>query len=60
MKIYLFSKLRQIKNISWFCAGLSFGWGLSVPAAIALVVAIGLDVLYGVLKNKRDKTVQAS
>lgn len=45
MRTYLFRKLHQLKNVSWFLAGFFFGSGLNAVSVICLVLAVVCDFL---------------
>ena len=53
LKSYFSAKSRQIKHISWFCAGFFFASRLTWVALGMLIFAILLDFLcYALAENK--------
>lgn len=53
IKGYFASKVRQLKHISWFCAGFFFAGGINLFSCIALVLAIVLDFVWYILDHKK-------
>ena len=59
MRNYVFRKITQLKNISWFLGGFFFGSNLSVVSIVCLVLAVLLDFLSSVIPSSETPRIEA-
>lgn len=52
-RFYFSGKIRQLKHLSWFCAGFFFASSLNWLSIVSLVLAILLDFLWYMLSGEK-------